>query len=334
MKHKLPILSAIVLGLAIGLASIHLARPMLSATLGASAAASTTGVAAEIEPRQPLVRQAAASLAALESVNVKLRLRVDLFGQQLAGSGRYLQGASLSRKFRYELKLQLGDTFSSVQQVCDGQSLWIRRQIEGPPTVARVDLAKVDAAVDFSRVDASAPRDAGPNAALPMLPLGGRGLAAGGLAGVLLGLDRAFDFRTATEATIGDVPMRAVTGTWRPSRLARMLPDQKAAIEAGGRVDLSKLPVHMPDHVVVYLGRDDKFPYRIDYRRSTDGDPLAAAIDASTATTLVSMELFEARFGSAVDPQEFIYTPGSTPVADETAAYLAELGLTAEKATP
>lgn len=333
MKHKLPIFPAALLGLVIGIASIPLAWPIVSARAGASAVVATPSVIQESEVPSSLVRDAAATLAAQDSVNVKLRLRVDMFGQELKGSGRYLQGASLSRQFRFELKLQLGDSFSSVQQVCDGQSLWIRRQIDGPPTIAKVDLAKVDASIESAIVNGGIAGNAAPGDTPPMLIPGAGGLAAGGLAGVLFGLDRAFDFREATDTTIGEVPMRAVTGTWKPSRLVRMLPDQKVAIEGGGKVDLTKLPLHMPDHVVVFLGRDDLFPYRIEYRRSKDGNP-PAALDASPVSTMVSMELFEARFGSGVDSQEFIYTPGAAPVGDDTPAYLTELGIALDQPTP
>ena len=56
------------------------------------------------------------------------------------------------------------------------------------------------------------------------------------------------------------------------------------------------------------------------------GDPEAAISGRSSAKTLVSMEIHEARFGSGVDSQEFIFTPGREPVADETDAYLAGQG--------
>jgi len=326
MKHKSPILPAAVLGVVIGIASIPLVWPIVSARAGASAVVATPGATHESDVPSSLVRDAAVTLAAEDSVNVKLRLRVDMFGQELKGSGRYLQGVSSSRQFRFELKLPLGDTFSSVQQVCDGQSLWIRRQIDGPPTIAKVDLAKVDASIELANANGGVAGNSAPAAGPSMLIPGAGGLAAGGLAGVLFGLDRACDFREATDTTIGEVPMRVATGTWKASQLVRMLPDQKATIEAGGNVDLTKLPLHMPDRVVVYLGRDDLFPYRIEYRRSTGGNP-PVALDASSANTMVSMELFEARFNSGVDPQEFIYTPGAAPVGDETPAYLAELGI-------
>ena len=319
MKHKLPILPAAALGLMMGLASIPLLRPMVSASQGASAQDATTNAATQTDQAQVLLRRSAASLASLDSASAKIRLRVDLFGQQLTGSGRYLQSDSMSRQFRLELKMPLGDSFSSVQHVCDGKTLWIRRQIEGPPAVSKVDLSKIDLEAARSVGD--------PN--VPLLTP-----AVGGLAGVLANLDRAFEFRWMAETTLGKAPLRAVYGTWKPSRLARLLPDQKAAIDAGRGVDLTKLPEHMPDHVVVYLGRDDMFPYRIEYRRTTDGDPAAAVRDTSTAKTQVSMELFEARFGSGVDRQEFVYTPGSTPVADETEAYLAGQGLSIVKPTP
>ncbi len=315
MKHRFPILPAAAMGLAIGLASIPLLRPIASASADASASGESAKEPQESDKAQSLLSDSARAIAALDSANVKIRVRVDLFDQQFTGSGRYLQGDSTSRQFRLELKLQLGDSFSSVQQVCDGKTLWIRRQLDGPAKISKIDVQRAQDALRHPPATSTAV------SAMPGLTP-----SVGGLGGIVRGLDRAFDFRWIAETKLGPTPMFVVYGVWKPAQLARMLPDQKAGIDSGGRVDLTKLHPHVPDHVVVYLDRVNVFPYRIEYRRSTTGDPAAAVRGQSTAKTLVSMELYESRFGSGVDSQEFVYTPGHEPVADETDEYLAGQG--------
>src|SRR5262245_55173544 len=120
MRHRFPILPAAATGLFIGLACVPALRPIASAGVDAIAAGEASKSAVESDRAQSLLRDSARAIAALDSANVKIRLRVDLFDERLSGSGRYLQGDSSAGQFRLELKLPLGDSFSSVQQVCDG----------------------------------------------------------------------------------------------------------------------------------------------------------------------------------------------------------------------
>jgi hypothetical protein len=145
----------------------------------------------------------------------------------------------------------------------------------------------------------------------------------GGLPRLLRGLDAAFDF-TAAEAGTWGRQKRAVwrlEGTWKRDRLAWMLPAQKAAMEAGKAPDLSKLPEHLPDRVVLYLGQDDMFPYRVEYhRRKADED------EDTPARPLVVMELYDVALNVPISRSHFTYSPGNAEFTDQTEAYIKALG--------
>ena len=92
----------------------------------------------------------------------------------------------------------------------------------------------------------------------------------GGLEETLRNLSAQFRFYQVNDASLGADRRTALVGLWTDALVLQMLPDQKVAIEGGKSPDLSRLAPHVPDHVVLLLGPDDLFPYRIEFRRSTD----------------------------------------------------------------
>ena len=106
--------------------------------------------------------------------------------------------------------------------------------------------------------------------------------------------------------------------------LARLLPKQKEAIEQGKAVDLARLPEHLPDRVALLLGEDDLFPYGIEYCRTV---AKGKSLVLGQPRPLVTMELFEVGFDVPIDPQQFVYNPGSIEVPDHTERFLQSLGL-------
>ncbi len=91
---------------------------------------------------QSLLSRAVAQLTSLPALEAKLRQKAQLFGQEVAGSGTYLQTQSQrGLLLRLELKLQVGDQQSSLQQVCDGRFLWVRRDVASGVSLGRVDMA-------------------------------------------------------------------------------------------------------------------------------------------------------------------------------------------------
>jgi hypothetical protein len=131
----------------------------------------------------------------------------------------------------------------------------------------------------------------------------------------------------------------SLQGEWDPTRLAEMLPDQKARLEAGQGADLSRLAPQVPERVTIMLGRDDLFPYRIEYARRQPVDKKKPSASGQMKQ-IVLLELFEVQLNVPVDPRLFVYNPGGLEPTDQTTTFLKSLRLDqtaepeAERLTP
>jgi hypothetical protein len=286
-----------------------LALLALGGTLGHGQTASP-GSGPPIDGQQ-LVAQSSQRLASLPSLEVKLRQRVDLFGQEIVGSGLYLQKRSArGLLLRLELKLSVAGQLTSLQQVCDGRFLWIRRDLPSGAVLSRVDLERIGDAVK------GADGETWPDSTRNWLALGG-------LPRLMTGLAENFQFGAPTTGQLGDTTVWIVQGQWQRDKLVKLLPAQQEAIMAGRPADLTRLPPHLPSSVVVALGQDSRLPLRIDYRRVAAG----GGDDAPSAKSVVVLDLLDMRRRDDLEDRFFTYEPGNQEVADHTSLYLQGLRL-------
>ncbi|MGA2619253.1 MAG: hypothetical protein ABSF26_16720 [Thermoguttaceae bacterium] len=254
-----------------------------------------------------------AAIRAAESrrcVSARIRQQGELFGYGLLGSGRYLEARGTAIPLlRLELRIQVGDQTSSLVQVCDGQALWSYRKLPDGQKLSRVDAVRASA--ELAKLPPPAGRPGGP-ATLPGL---------GGLSRLLRGLDATFQFTVAERGQLAGLPVWKLEGGWKPGYLVNFLPKQRKAIEEGKPVDLSRLPRYLPDRVIILLGQEDLFPYRIDYCRGGRGE----GADGRQGRSLTTLEFFEVNLNAPVDAGQFVYAPGALPVCDETEQYLQSL---------
>ena len=90
-------------------------------------------------------------------------------------------------------------------------------------------------------------------------------------------------------------------------------------------MDLGKMPEHLADHVLLFLGSEDGFPYRIEYRRR---DPKrSGSSGAPQDRSILTMEFFKVNLNASIDPARFVYHPGDLECPDTTADFLKSLGL-------
>ncbi len=214
---------------------------------------------------------------------------------------------------RLELRIKVGDQVSSLLQVLApptpaGHYLWTHRKLPGEVKLSRIDVVRVAKALQKA--------EHGPGSATEGVLLG-----LGGLPKLVRGFRAAFDFDSAERGHFDGRGVWRIRGQWKPDRLAKMLPNQKAAIEAGEPPDLSKLREHLPDHVVLMLGREDLFPYRIEYRRGIG----ETAGGRNESRALVTMELFDVKFNVPIDRRRFLYDPGNAEFSDETSSFINSL---------
>lgn len=330
MNCILPILTILCLGLT---ASVVRAQPrptappkMARAVSGkniappsgyAQPAPSASGtIATNPAPGNALLAQSIASLTQYNSLAAKIRQRVELFDQQLVGTGSYFQGPVESHLLHWELKIRVGEQVTSLQQVCDGRTLWMHRQIGEKVLLEKVDFAR---SRDGGKREGQGagkrePASTNDSAATPSLD--------GGLTRLLKHLNRSFRFTSVQPMQLGNVPMHAVRGEWQTDYLIRWLPKQQAAIEAGKPVDTGKLADHLPDHAIVFLGRDDLFPYRIEYRRKTPTLVGKALGKTDEFRTVLVMEFFDVQFNPPLEKSLFTFEPGNLKASDKTDVYL------------
>ena len=266
---------------------------------------------------EELLRRSIELIEGRHSISAEVTHCVDLFGKKLVGKGIYREERSGPHPLvRFELKTSTADSQSSLLQVCDGKDMWIKHVLMGQARLDRVDLERLAKAVEKQ---GRAVRDGAGQ--------GGTGLSdtitMGGMPGLLRSLQESFQFVSAENAVLYSMPVWKLRGRWQESKLAAFLPEQAEAIQqgrvalAGGEVDLARLPKHLPDHLVVWLGKDDLFPYRIEYcrRETVSGESRA----------IVAMQLLKVSFNVPLDPKCFVFEPGEVPVADRTSEYIAKM---------
>jgi hypothetical protein len=257
-----------------------------------------------------LVDRVVAAAVGQASIAAKIRHRVELTGRALIGTGLYLQQGRGASTFRLELQLRTTLFATSLQHICDGSHLWILEELDGQKNVAVVDMGRLQRAQAKSQVPSQPPATLVALAGLPKL---------------LSGLQDNFLFTRVVESRLDELHVWSIEGTWEPAKLAQLLPDQTEKIASGMAVDLSPLAANLPHRVVLHVGSDDLFPYRIEYWRS---EPAEDGEAAGREKLIVVMEFYEVQLGGRLDPALFVFRPekGVSPI-DRTQEFLDRLGL-------
>lgn len=310
MKHILP--SLIILA---ALATPALLRgqvpPVSQVPLAGDSAEKSTTPQRPVTGNQ-LMRRAVLSMQSQRSIAANMRHRIVMFGHEMVGTGSYQQlGTGDDQLLRLEMKVKVGEQITSVQQVCDGRFMWIRRDVGDSVELGRVDLRRV------RLMNQSQPARRAPEAT---------GLISlGGLPKMLASSEENFLFAAPLGARLEGKPVWVVQGSWRHQMLAELLPQHKDQVLAGKLPPIQDWPGHLPSAVRVVLSRKHLVPLRIEYLR-----PSAEAIaghDSHNLAPLVAVELHAVRLGAQIDPLQFVYKPGDQEVADHTELYLKRLNL-------
>ncbi|HEV3416260.1 MAG TPA: hypothetical protein VG056_05590 [Pirellulales bacterium] len=314
MKISWPIFS-----LVIAAALIVPTQAETPSSLVESEGAAGSQAGSSTQEAEALVERVERTIDHLQSLSAKVRNRVDLFDQQVTGTGIYFQqGSGLRQLSRFELKSQVGDATYTLLEVNDGRGFWTFRELPTGPSLNRVDLERIQAQLESDARSASGERPS-------RVPIGG-------LSKMLTGLRQNFQFDRAAQTQLGERIVWVIDSQWRPAQLAATVPELRGAIEAGRPIEWKKLPPHLPEHVVLYIGQSDLIPYRIDYLRrigKSDAEGQGGILPGYRA--IVTTEFFDVRPNAPIDSREFVYQPsgltqasGLKPV-DTTDAYLKTL---------
>jgi hypothetical protein len=282
---------------------------LLALGLAAPVLASDEDSAVESGTGNEVVRNAAQTINKQPAFEVKVRQRATMFGQRVSGAGFYLQLPDTDRiLLRYEFQLKVGEQLTSLLQVNDGTTLWIRQNFGQLHSQAYVNVRKLREAKQQQLSETSSAGEFAPN------------LAVGGLSSILLNIEQSFQFDEPQQSELFNIPTWEISGTWKPERLAQIARDE------------GSLPSHLPDTVKLVLRRDDEFPllpYRVQFGRTQRRDSVASIASGKIAVVhpLVTIDLSEPRRRPDLRPADFAFQPSDENVEDRTDVYLRKLGL-------
>ncbi len=224
---------------------------------------------------QSLIRTAANTLAQSPPLQARLRYKIDMFGQQISGPGRYFQAGQGTRKTRIEFEFGFNDTAVQLHQFCDGDVLYSLTSAGDDTRLEFVDLRKLDALRQRSE---SASRITS-------------WLSVGSLTGLLDQLAEHFEFASAEAGQLDTIPVIHCTGQWRAAAVGRLLHGQiDPEATQDGIVRWQQLPEHLPHQVRLTLGNDQRFPwfpYRIEFEQFEMRDGV------QVARPMAVLELYE-----------------------------------------
>ncbi len=262
------------------------------------------------------IKEAAGRISQHPSIAAKLRVNIDLFGQQLMGAGKYLQlGEGEDKLLRLELSVQTDDHTLTFQQVCDGRFLWLRRDLPESVDLGRIDLKRLR-------------REVGHRPPLHAATRMDTWMALGGLPKLLSGLDENFDFAHPQPTELAGAKMLALIGKWKAERLVRLLPEQETAdLPQPATIHPARLPPHLPHRVNVLLGQDDLFPYRVEYLRQDPGasGKRRGQTNGQSWTVMTRIDFREVSIPATIDPLQFVYQPDAAEIEDRTRAMVETL---------
>jgi hypothetical protein len=255
---------------------------------------------------QILLDRAVRAVETRSFISAQIKQHGELIGQQITGVGQYYElPKEPIPRIHLELTMQVGSVSTSLVLVCNGTTLWTYRKLPNGEKLSKLDAVRAMTAL--KQVADKRPREA--IATLPGL---------GGLGRLMRGLNSQFEFTSVVAEQLDGLPVWKLSGGWKPAQLARLLPNQKDAIDKGRTPDLTRLPGHLPDSVTLYLGKEDCFPFRIDYLRS---------VPRASPRCLIGLEFFNLNFNGPIDAGQFLYTPaGNLEIIDHTDEFVHSLG--------
>jgi len=310
---RLPILSLIA-GLAVSLWLVTTREQ--SPLVAADAAAPTSEVNAKNVPvADALLGQVIDALDGRSSIAARLHLGINLYGHQLTGTGVYLeQDPRHARKVRFEISTRVGNGTAETLFISDGHLSWMNFALPSEKSLVRHDLSRIAQAMSAA-------------ADTPGLDHAGWWQNMGGVSKLLRRLRQLAAFDAVQPSVLNQVPVWKVQGPWGHAMLALLMPDQQAAVQKKAPFDCSKLLPHVPDRIVMYIGQEDLFPYRLEFWR--DASPQRDKRDRLSGQTgiLYCLQFLEVRIDGPIDAALFKYNPGNLTPNDQTDVYLQYRGL-------
>lgn len=215
------------------------------------AAPQPPGAAATPTPKEPpteaetQIDAAVKQLEALKSVSADLVQKVNMLDQKFEIKGRYLKAPD--RRIYLRLTTSgLADANASMLQVCDGQTLWDYKKVLDGETYVKFDIGKI-----LEKLNSP---DIAPEMRTSIITQ----LGFSGPAELLTGLRRAVKFDQKESGTLDGRDVWVFRGEWRNRNSILGQKGQQQPIPA-----TTALPAYYPSLVVLYVGKNDGWPYKL-----------------------------------------------------------------------
>lgn len=180
-------------------------------------------------------------LKEITSLRADLRQEVDMLGQKFAIGGQFLKASD--NRLRLELTVEdLPETQAKMLQICDGTTLWDYSNILGQEYYGKLEIKKV------------LERLANPEFEESLRVFYTRNyLGLTGPQALVEGLRDSVTWDTVSEGEIDGKPVHVLRGKWT----------EMTALGFPPNTPLMQIPAHIPTLVVLWLGKDDGFPYQV-----------------------------------------------------------------------
>ncbi len=264
-------------------------------------------------PAEKLIDEAKARVARIESCSADLEQTVKMLDQRFTIKGNYIKAPGYRVYFRLALA-GLPDTQATSLQICDGETFWRYQSILDQSFFTKLSIKPVMERINSPDLDPK----------YKEYFLSEMGFA--GPESLLVGVRRLFRFeQEKEESKLGDKAVWILRGTWK----------SRNGLSAGpGRPvpALGLLPPYIPSDAVLYLGKDDGWPYKLtlqgraptkvlDTRKEgPDGRKIGSLNSIqSVAPTNISLVYSNVKLNPPVNREDFVFqTPNSAPVEDGT----------------
>jgi hypothetical protein len=249
------------------------------------------------------LKRAREQMLKFSSVSANIVESISMMERSFKAEGRYLQTALKPNDWhmRLQLMVKLGDTTGSLMEVCDGEVLWTRTEIDfGKKRERKERRDTVLTRRNVAEIMTAARRAIDEkNQSVLIASLG-----LGGLPALIAAVEQDMRFTDVKEDTLRDRPVLVIHGTWTDSFASKL----RGPANQPGQPPSSLLPANVPDAVSVYLDRETSFPHRILYLKRIPG--------RKVQRPMLTLDFMDVVLNEQINPGEFDYEPpkGVTPV--------------------
>lgn len=242
-----------------------------------------------------------------KSISARLVETITIVDRTLKAEGRYLQTALKTNDWhmRLEMAVKIGESTGSLLEVCNGEVLWTRTDIDSGRKKERKDAH--DSTItrrNVSEIMSAAKKLGDPKTETGLIASFGLG----GLPGLIAAIEQDMKLTSVKEDSLNGHPVYIVQGTWNEAFLKKMGPP------GAQPASLLMLP-GIPESMRIYVDRETGFPHRFLYLKKVPGRDVFRSV--------LTLDFVDVALDEPINPAEFDYkAPEGAPVIEQTKAFV------------